>query len=504
MKKIISTCIALMVSAACSISAFAMEVPTNTTIQDLNGVRQYIKIYTVAPDTDPQSLIDDVFEYDGYTYTYSSMTKEEQSYSEKEHHTETVTADTEKSDLSVVLKALSPSIEYDDGEFRGMLYLDHSTISTVASGYTTKSYTVSATKEIDNLDTNDMAYVPDTTTKNGVTVQLQSVDWQVQGTSLVDDILMPAQYKAVATYAGRASYRAATGYVTTAKYIGDIVAEGIESVTYTVIYTGTPSSILQRVAAKSTENFPIILIFLVVIVLAITTVVLIWRHHKRSQENTVFTKNFQRRKMNMKSKKRWFVTALTACLTLSLGICAEALEYDFDGVEDTEYYPSTSYESLYGAKYNYGGSNATDYQWPALPYGVSSNTSVGCMEKVRFPGLVGSIGGSGIESNITNPIQQEPQIPSTSYQPSAYTSVDGMERKDGSIGTLKIPSLNINMKVWEGETNASMAKGLGHYSSTSGWDGNIGVCGHNRGAKYTIGNIKNLKDGDTITYTNIA
>ena len=52
----------------------------------------------------------------------------------------------------------------------------------------------------------------------------------------------------------------------------------------------------------------------------------------------------------MKSKKRWFVTALTACLTLSLGICAEALEYDFDGVEDTEYYPSTNYESLYGAK----------------------------------------------------------------------------------------------------------------------------------------------------------
>lgn len=152
----------------------------------------------------------------------------------------------------------------------------------------------------------------------------------------------------------------------------------------------------------------------------------------------------------MKSKKRWLVTALTACLTLSLGICAEALEYDFDGVEDTEYYPSTSYESLYGAKYNYGGSNATDYQWPALPYGVSSNTSVGCMEKVRFPGLVGSIGGSGIESNITNPIQQEPQIPSTSYQPSAYTSVDGMERKDGSIGTLKIPSLNINMKVPKG------------------------------------------------------
>lgn len=48
MKKIISTCITLMVSAACSISAFAMEVPTNTTIQDLNGVRQYIILEEIA------------------------------------------------------------------------------------------------------------------------------------------------------------------------------------------------------------------------------------------------------------------------------------------------------------------------------------------------------------------------------------------------------------------------------------------------------------------------
>ena len=79
----------------------------------------------------------------------------------------------------------------------------------------------------------------------------------------------------------------------------------------------------------------------------------------------------------------------------------------------------------------------------------------------------------------------------------------GMERKDGSIGTVKIPTLDISMKVWEGETTASMANGLGHYSSTSAWDGNVGVCGHNRGAKYVIGSIKDLEIGDTITYTTI-
>ena len=86
-------------------------------------------------------------------------------------------------------------------------------------------------------------------------------------------------------------------------------------------------------------------------------------------------------------------------------------------------------------------------------------------------------------------------------QPSAFTSADGLEREDGSIGTLEIPSLGISMKVWEGESAESMKKGLGHYSSTSAWDGNVGLCGHNRGAKYVIGSIKDLQQGDTITYT---
>ena len=59
------------------------------------------------------------------------------------------------------------------------------------------------------------------------------------------------------------------------------------------------------------------------------------------------------------------------------------------------------------------------------------------------------------------------------------------------------------MKVWEGETAESMKKGLGHYSSTSAWNGNVSMCGHNRGAKYVIGSIKDLKQGDIITYTTV-
>jgi len=89
------------------------------------------------------------------------------------------------------------------------------------------------------------------------------------------------------------------------------------------------------------------------------------------------------------------------------------------------------------------------------------------------------------------------------YEKTAYTSAADMVRSDGSIGTLKIPSLCINMKVWEGETDSSMAKGIAHYSTTTGWDGNVCVCGHNRGSRYSIGAIKDMEIGDTITYTTV-
>ena len=197
--------------------------------------------------------------------------------------------------------------------------------------------------------------------------------------------------------------------------------------------------------------------------------------------------------------------ALTLMTMAALSVNVFAMEYTIETEENTEYYPSTSYEVIYGAAYNYGGSNLVDYQIPELPYGVSSTTQIGIMEKGYLPGLQQNAGASiSGEYGIFDGLYD---IPATAAPPvlsvPAYTGVDGMERKDGSIGTLKIPSLNINMKVWEGETRASMAKGLGHYSSTSGWDGNIGVCGHNRGAKYNIGSIRNLEIGDTITYSTV-
>ena len=213
------------------------------------------------------------------------------------------------------------------------------------------------------------------------------------------------------------------------------------------------------------------------------------------------------------TKKLLSMTLLAATMLSMLTVGAHAADYSFTTDGTPHYYSSTSYEEVYGSQYNYGGPNVVDYQTPELEYGSFSTTQTGIMEKALLPGLqeysytaTTTGGGYGVTTEggvyVSAP---EVQLPSSSivYQQPAYTSAEGMERSDGSIGTVKIPSLGINLKVWEGETNSSMSKGLGHYSSTSAWDGNVGVCGHNRGSKYVIGAIKDMEEGDLITYTTV-
>lgn len=212
----------------------------------------------------------------------------------------------------------------------------------------------------------------------------------------------------------------------------------------------------------------------------------------------------------MKQMQRLWGAVLAIGAVLIMPVHAQGADYSFTTEAPADYYPSSSYEDVYGSRYNYGGPNIVDFQIPELEYGAFSSTQTGIMEKVRLPGLqetvaVGS--GSGYGYGVGDGLPVYTDIPGLNDVPVveqvAYTSVKGMERSDGSIGTLKVPSLGINMKVWEGETTESMRKGLGHYSSTSAWDGNVGICGHNRGAKYVIGDIKDMDSGDLITYTTI-
>ena len=92
-------------------------------------------------------------------------------------------------------------------------------------------------------------------------------------------------------------------------------------------------------------------------------------------------------------------------------------------------------------------------------------------------------------------------LPSTSLNSPDILRTLPLLYEDGSVGTLRIPRLNLTVKVFEGETMENMRIGAGRFEFTSAWDGNIGILGHNRGVPHAIGGVANLRNGDEIIYT---
>lgn len=205
-------------------------------------------------------------------------------------------------------------------------------------------------------------------------------------------------------------------------------------------------------------------------------------------------------------KKRLLCLCMTAVLTLGLAANASAADYTFSTDPEPEYYGSTFYEDLYEAQYNYGGRNQIDYDIPEIRYGLSQEF---LETSLNNPYL-----GSGIQYGITSSGNISVNYPQSDFSDSSIISGGGLidviyrpsytvadlTQSDGSIGTVSISRVGLKAKVYEGATDASMAKGAGHYSGSGLYDGNIGLFGHNRGSNAYFAKLKNVKIGDTVTY----
>jgi len=230
----------ILVTLMLSVGTAAAHVPDSEIAENRNGRQLIIRTFTLPPDADPDDLIQAPFVREGFVYTHISIVKQEIPFESRQIRSESVTVETASDNLSVILDALDSTILFEDGEYSGTLALDHTTLRTEAAGFTNQSYTITDTRVIEGLDRNDLSFIPRTTIRNGVTLNLRDVEWSVQGTAVSGDMLVPTMYSAVAHYSAGASRRVATGYITTAAYTGEIVAKGIQSIVYTVTYIGEP------------------------------------------------------------------------------------------------------------------------------------------------------------------------------------------------------------------------------------------------------------------------
>lgn len=113
----------------------------------------------------------------------------------------------------------------------------------------------------------------------------------------------------------------------------------------------------------------------------------------------------------------------------------------------------------------------------------------------------GNISSEGYIENNTNYNSMPDYTYNEDYFQYPITDVSEVrDSSDGSIGTLRIPEIDLKVTAYDGDTYEAMKKGIGHIASTSAWDGNIGLVGHNRGSNDYFRKLKNLELGDEITY----
>lgn len=205
---------------------------------------------------------------------------------------------------------------------------------------------------------------------------------------------------------------------------------------------------------------------------------------------------------------------------------ASALEYGFDGADDYLFADPTSQEVIYQAEDQNvnrsktaaliapGFGTPTSYLRGSGEY-LTPNLAPGAMSG----GLVNAVGNNtytdsgpggypaadtSINTGTYPPAGNENFTTSTIGQGNAigYTDVTSdLYYSGGHLGTLKIPSINVNVKIYQGTDSATLAKGAGHFTDTSIWAGNVCVAGHNRGTNCYFGEIHTLNIGDEITLT---
>ena len=226
-------------------------------------------------------------------------------------------------------------------------------------------------------------------------------------------------------------------------------------------------------------------------------------------------------------KKRLITLLAACCLLAALSVSASALEYTFDSPSTGDFGTPTSADETIRERENPNTDKSKNSALIPPGFGTPTSYLPGFGElltpnlaadgPLNSPSLMASAGGSNTSGGAVVLPGPVGSVSSTPPSFSASTSLDSawggssgggyMEvtsdsyYKGGHLGTLKIPAIDLTVKVYQGTDSATLKKGAGHFTNTSIWNGNVSLAAHNRGANSYFGEIHTLENGDRITLT---
>lgn len=226
--------------------------------------------------------------------------------------------------------------------------------------------------------------------------------------------------------------------------------------------------------------------------------------------------------------KKLTMLLLTMSMAASLAVPASAagpMEYTIAGTGDPEYGKATSIEVIHtpgdGAQKNedvsknaalapptFGSASADTLNTgtPLTPnlapgYQPTAGAVINGSSAVIQPPAMGGGAASGIGA-LYVPGSSTVTVTNPGNAAGGYTAVtDDLYYRGGHLGTLEIPAIDLEVKIYQGTDSRTLAKGVGHFTETSIWAGNVGLAAHNRGTNSYFGQIHTLEAGDRITLT---
>ncbi len=203
----------------------------------------------------------------------------------------------------------------------------------------------------------------------------------------------------------------------------------------------------------------------------------------------------------MMKKKYWLLVSASLLMVLVLWASAPSygLDYSFAGAEQSLFGKPTSDNTIYVNPVNVASvkrNKDVAYIPPDFGNPMADLPGTGYLLTPNLVSGAGTINGS-VGSSVT--------YPNNSYQtgnPTFQTALTyDLYYAAGHIGRLEIPAIGLDVKVYEGTDDSALKNGVGHFSETSVWHGNVAFAGHNRGVNRYFGEIHTLEKGDKITYT---
>jgi hypothetical protein len=207
---------------------------TNVTDDKLNCYRTYL-----VQEDEQNTFIDNLekdIEVFGDKYTFDSYTTEGGTTTDTIDITTTKKITSKTNNLESIINQLGTIISYEQDGYIGEYLLNTQNIQIKTNYNGFREDLIEETINYTNLEKNDLDFIPKQTVKDGLTLDLLNVEWEVETTKMIGEYEVANLYTAKCYYAGKQRIDYPNTYSVTAEYSGTATKTIESPYIYTVKY----------------------------------------------------------------------------------------------------------------------------------------------------------------------------------------------------------------------------------------------------------------------------